>query len=121
MNNYLRVLLKNMLKPNLSQDELQLQNFRVVFRPDEKSFDIYHFNFHGFEEFKVCNWSPENKSINIYEEEKCPKEEIVFIIRTLQQLRHEILEVYAIKDNKADSDNKRTSLFSNYLAKNQPV
>lgn len=114
--NNLRIALKHMLAEGM--ESFQTGNYRVETESPENgsAFRIFHVKYLGSELFESCVWYPEKREIVISDGERCPRGEIIFIIRTVRYFGYTIERIYTVAAvGRERIRSEKTEEFSGYL------
>jgi hypothetical protein len=80
MTNHLRIALKHLLATEKVTTDIILENL------ESTAVALNHLQFNGWEEFHICLWNMQSKTLYVCESENCPAEEIVYVLRTIKKL-----------------------------------
>lgn len=87
--NHLRTALKHLLDPHSDKEEISEGNYKVGRMMPAGRIYITRLKFNGRDEFRSCEWHPENRTLYIGKD-GCPETEIIFIVRTIKKLGYDI-------------------------------
>jgi hypothetical protein len=88
MTNHLRIALKHLLATEKVTTDIILENYSVSFKLylESTAVAMNHLQFNGWEEFHICLWNMQSKTLYVCESENCPVEEIIYVLRTIKKL-----------------------------------